>query len=255
MKKIIFVLILALVVVDVLLTIMFYPGSSLLFKSLSELIWHFGLSLINIISIPLYLLIIYLVYQRASIRTIIFTINPSSKWFTLYWFLIAIAINTISLFILYKIGESKSGFQLRAKEYPLLTIIFIIINHGSVAIKEELLFRGFLVRQILTITKRKWMPILLSSLLFTIVHFPKISDIGIVEIFFWGLILGYITVETRSITIPVILHFVSNTCKDLSNSLYPIKLSDDIQLIIMVLTIVSFFIIFRIYETTQKNSN
>ena len=97
--------------------------------------------------------------------------------------------------------------------------------------------------------------ILLSSLVFTLVHFPKISDIGIVEIFVWGLILGYITIQTRSITIPVILHFVSNTCKDLSNSLYPIKLSEDIQLIIMVLTVVSFFIIFQIYKALRKNSN
>lgn len=83
----------------------------------------------------------------------------------------------------------------------------IIIGALIPAVSEELLFRGFLQRS-LEVKLTPFWAIVISSIIFGFIHFNPINLVPLVVI---GLLLGYIAYVTRSIVIPIILHFINNT--------------------------------------------
>lgn len=74
---------------------------------------------------------------------------------------------------------------------------------------EEFLFRvlllGFLLKQL----KNHWVAILISSLIFSILHFGNshITLLALISHFFGGLVYSYAYYKTRSIWLPFGLHF------------------------------------------------
>lgn len=87
-----------------------------------------------------------------------------------------------------------------------------------VALPEELFFRGFL----LTLLERAWPParrflggglgraLIVSSLLFALIHVPKHGDLRTLATFFPGLLFGWMRSATGSILAPVLAHAASN---------------------------------------------
>ncbi len=83
----------------------------------------------------------------------------------------------------------------------------IIIGALIPAVSEELLFRGFLQRSIEVKLSPFW-AIIISSVIFGFIHFNPINLVPLIAI---GLLLGYIAFITRSIVLPIIIHFLNNT--------------------------------------------
>jgi membrane protease YdiL (CAAX protease family) len=87
-----------------------------------------------------------------------------------------------------------------------------------VALPEELFFRGFL----LELLERAWPPrrrflggglgraLLLSSLMFALIHVPREGDLRTLATFFPGLLFGWMRSATGSILAPVLAHASSN---------------------------------------------
>ncbi|MPM64704.1 hypothetical protein SDC9_111592 [bioreactor metagenome] len=74
------------------------------------------------------------------------------------------------------------------------------------AICEEILFRGYLMQNIMKRNSKTY-AIVISALIFSLIHF---NPIGLLPIFVSGLYLGALFYATKSIVIPMTIHFLSN---------------------------------------------
>ncbi len=75
------------------------------------------------------------------------------------------------------------------------------------AIGEELLFRGLVLRLLHEWFRNAHVAVILSALLFAVLHlqfFSLLPRIGL------GVLMGYLYVWTRSIWVPILVHFVNN---------------------------------------------
>lgn len=86
-------------------------------------------------------------------------------------------------------------------------IINIFIMALLPAIGEELFFRGALQKTLLRWNKKPWLSILLSSVVFALLHGTFFK---ILPIFVLGLMLGTVYYLTRNIWYPIIIHFLNN---------------------------------------------
>lgn len=75
------------------------------------------------------------------------------------------------------------------------------------AIGEEFLFRGVLLRLFREWTRNSHFAVLISAFFFSALH---LQFYGFLPRFVLGIILGYLFIWTRSIWVPVLIHFVNN---------------------------------------------
>ncbi len=106
----------------------------------------------------------------------------------------------------------KTEFELIYKsilagENELEFIRAIIIGALIPSVSEELLFRGFLQRSLEVKLSPFW-AITISSIIFGFIHFNPINLVPLIVI---GILLGYIAYVTRSIVLPIIIHFINNS--------------------------------------------
>jgi len=80
-----------------------------------------------------------------------------------------------------------------------------------VAFSEELVFRGYMLRNLLK-SFNQWLSLAISAFLFALVHLmnPGIPVVGIVNIILGGLVLGITYMNTRNLWMPVLFHFSWN---------------------------------------------
>lgn len=97
------------------------------------------------------------------------------------------------------------------KEFAFSDIIWLLF----VGITEEMVFRGWLLNATITENK-KWLPIIINSLLFLLIHFPiwiqegcfvdNILSGGFIIIIVLSVIFSWTFVKSKSIMVPVVLH-------------------------------------------------
>ncbi len=88
-----------------------------------------------------------------------------------------------------------------------------------VGLSEEVVFRGYLLQKIESISSF-WIANIISAVLFAIMHFPiwiMVKNLGALEIIgeirsmiFMGLIFGYVFKKAQSLWSPIIVHSVNN---------------------------------------------
>ncbi len=89
-----------------------------------------------------------------------------------------------------------------------------LIDAGTlalIAISEELVFRGYILNNLMQ-SCNKWIALIISSLLFTIFHLnnPGISTIPLATLFFGGILFGVNYIYTKNLWFAVLLHFSWN---------------------------------------------
>lgn len=91
--------------------------------------------------------------------------------------------------------------------FPELLLCLVAIGLLP-ALFEEILFRGILLNIFKHITIRKWTPVLLQALVFTVLHFSFYEFPGILIM---GIIFGIIAQKTGTIWYGVLMHFIFNS--------------------------------------------
>lgn len=91
---------------------------------------------------------------------------------------------------------------LRAETASEWLFKILVIGVGA-AVSEELMFRGFILTA-LARTGRTELAVVFTSLLFMALHPQFLATLVA------GLVLGYVAITTRSIVIPIVVHFVNN---------------------------------------------
>ncbi len=89
---------------------------------------------------------------------------------------------------------------------PDLMINLLIIGLLP-ALGEEFLFRGVIQKYIIQFTKKPWLGILVTAAVFSAIHF---QFQGFIPRMVLGVLLGYLYWISRSIWLPVIVHFFNN---------------------------------------------
>ena len=93
---------------------------------------------------------------------------------------------------------------------PLLFLTMAVVP----AITEEFFFRGLLQGTLQRVLRHKrWLPIILSAGIFALFHG---AIVGFPSRMLLGLVLGYLTVDSRNLRLPILLHFLNNTLALLS---------------------------------------
>ncbi|OGU16649.1 MAG: hypothetical protein A2X61_01180 [Ignavibacteria bacterium GWB2_35_12] len=126
------------------------------------------------------------------------------------------------------------------------------------SISEETLFRGFYQRS-LEEELKPYLAILIAGLIFAVVH---INPINFIPLIFIGFYLGVVAYGTRSIIIPILLHFLNNaiavvimytpSLSSLDEQSYNLNITTAIILSIISLLVLA-FISLIIYRNASKN--
>ncbi|WML34396.1 type II CAAX endopeptidase family protein [Clostridium sp. OS1-26] len=117
---------------------------------------------------------------------------------------------TFVFIILIGCGSSYLVNSLSSPEISQSLIIGLIINM-FVGFSEELFFRGYLLT-ILADRKNKLMALIVSSLIFSLMHMgnPNIKPLALINIFLLGLLLGFLYLKSSNIWMPVGFHIAWN---------------------------------------------
>ena len=109
-------------------------------------------------------------------------------------------------FYLLGIEMPESFIEFMLAEPILLGFISVVV---VAPIIEEFLFRGFLHSQLRRSALKDWGAIVVSSLVWTAIHFQY--EIGILFfLFLFGLFLGFLRLKYGSLLIPIVLHAINN---------------------------------------------
>lgn len=125
--------------------------------------------------------------------------------FTGTWLGLIIMVTGLTLLLLF--GQIQiTGFYFNIYEILLSVLLFIMIS-----VNEEILIRGYILQNLM-LSFNKYTSLVLSSLLFTVLHLfnPNVDIPGVISLFFAGLLLGMCYVRTKSLWLPIALHFSWN---------------------------------------------
>ncbi|MEO5996336.1 MAG: CPBP family intramembrane glutamic endopeptidase [Chitinophagaceae bacterium] len=90
----------------------------------------------------------------------------------------------------------------------------LFIGFGSmflVAFSEELVFRGYILNNLMLSTN-KWIALVISALLFALIHInnPGITPVAIINVFIAGMLLGINYIYTKNLWFGILFHFSWN---------------------------------------------
>jgi membrane protease YdiL (CAAX protease family) len=130
-----------------------------------------------------------------------------------YWsdmiagFFLAPALIGIGSLILYFSKHLEWDFN----TFNAQTFFIEAVTLALIAISEELVFRGYILNNLLQ-SFNKWPALIISSLLFTAFHLsnPGISTIPVASLFLGGLLFGINYIYTKNLWFSIMLHFSWN---------------------------------------------
>lgn len=161
----------------------------------------------------------------------------------LFTSLIFFVLNYMSNLGLITFNSSLFGFlNLNNSVHVILYFITIVILSPIV---EEILFRGILLRKLILDFKFnvKWV-IILTSVLFGFCH----SFGGILSAFLFGICMSIFYIKSRNIFVPILAHMINNLISfflALSGIEFLIRFSGSIIFIIVMLSVITNFILFK----------
>ena len=129
-------------------------------------------------------------------------------------FLIAGFIIFFTVTISYLISPNEYLFNFKLDTFLILLIITILFMPLQASF-EEYLFRGYLMQGFGGVFGNRWMPLLITSLLFGLLHFwnPEVSELGTIFLFQYvvtGLFLGLMTIMDDGMELSLGFHAGNN---------------------------------------------
>jgi membrane protease YdiL (CAAX protease family) len=125
-----------------------------------------------------------------------------------------VGITVVTFAISYSLDSSEIEVQFDPVKFTILLIISLLLFPLQIGL-EEYLFRGYLMQHIGTFAKNKWVPLLVTSILFGVFHGanPEVAEIGYVVMVFYigtGLFLGIMTLMDEGLELALGFHFGNN---------------------------------------------
>lgn len=137
------------------------------------------------------------------------SLKANFKDFCFGLFLGAVSIALI-FFVLLFTGNISLKNDLLHPEFSS-SLIIGLISYVFVGLSEEMFSRGYCMT-VLKQTQVKWVPLVISSLIFSLAHGlnPNVSAAGLLNIFLAGMLFGVMFIETDSLWMPIGYHITWN---------------------------------------------
>lgn len=161
-----------------------------------------------------FILVVRYLHKRA-IKTIV-THRSSIDYNRIFFSFGVYGIIGIAWFILSYFILPEGTFQWNFKLVPFIILLFAsIILIPIQAGLEELIFRGYLLQGFEKLSRNRWLPILMTSLLFGFLHVlnPEINNLGfgiIGSYIIFGIVLGICTQMDGGTELSIGLHVANN---------------------------------------------
>lgn len=164
------------------------------------------------------LLALYLIVTKAHRKQFMHLINSTATldWSKiLFCFFLWIALTATFELGMYLLGYNEYTLQFNLKSFlPLLAISLLILPVQTSF--EELFLRGYYLQGLSLAFKNKWMPILITSIFFGLVHSanPEVTKYGFYSMQFYyitvAIFLAVVTVLDDSLEIALGVHAATN---------------------------------------------
>jgi len=165
-----------------------------------------------------FLLVVFLalfyLFHRRSIATLTTARARVDFKRILLSFLFVSIVQILFFVISYSIDNTGIEWNFDAEKFALLLVIGLLFFPVQIGF-EEYFFRGYLMQQIGISTKSIWIPLVVTSVFFGLVHGanPEVAEIGIKMMVFYigtGFFLGLITLLDDGLELALGFHFANN---------------------------------------------
>ena len=129
-------------------------------------------------------------------------------------FSLIVLITLVSFGISFYNDPSEVVLQLDPVKFGILIVISLLLFPFQIGL-EEYLFRGYMMQHLGVLLKNRWMPLLITSILFGVFHSanPEVAEMGYTIMVFYigtGLLLGIMTLMDDGIELALGFHFGNN---------------------------------------------
>lgn len=181
--------------------------------------WGSNISLIvNLgLFVPLILLLfVFVKYVHERSILSLTTSRPKVDFKRIFFsFSLIVTFTIVTFAIGYYYDSSDIVFQFNPQKFAILFLICIVLFPFQIGL-EEYLFRGYLMQHIGVIAKNRWFPLILTSVLFGIMHSanPEVAEIGYFKMMIFyvgtGLLLGIMTLMDEGLELALGFHLGNN---------------------------------------------
>jgi len=181
--------------------------------------WGSNISLIvNLgLFVPLILLLfVFVKYVHERSILSLTTSRPKVDFKRIFFsFSLIVTFTIVTFAIAYYYDSSDIVFQFNPQKFAILFLICIVLFPFQIGL-EEYLFRGYLMQHIGVIAKNRWFPLILTSVLFGIMHSanPEVAEIGYFKMMIFyvgtGLLLGIMTLMDEGLELALGFHLGNN---------------------------------------------
>ena len=153
-------------------------------------------------------------FHKQSFLQLITSRNLIDWHRVLFSFSIWAGITIISTVVVYILYPEDFIVQFNWIPFLLLFIIGLLLFPFQIG-SEELIFRGYLMQGFGNLAKNKWFPLLMTSLIFGMLHIanPEVDKMGYSILIYYigtGLFLGIITLMDEGMELALGFHFANN---------------------------------------------
>lgn len=179
------------------------PNNLSLFINLSPFILLLGL-----------LFLLVQVLHKRSILSLTTSRNKVDFKKILFSFGLVVLMTIVTFAVSYSMDSSTILWNFNPLKFTILLIISLLLFPFQIGF-EEYLFRGYLMQQIGIIAKNRWVPLLITSVMFGLFHSanPEVAKMGYGVMVFYigtGLFLGIMTLMDESLELALGFHLGNN---------------------------------------------
>ncbi|MDA9886292.1 CPBP family intramembrane metalloprotease [Flavobacteriaceae bacterium] len=126
-------------------------------------------------------------------------------------FIVGIVAGLIVMGLGYYLLSSMGQLSFQSINFDMQEILISFLLFTIVAIVEETLLRGYVLRNLMY-SINKYIALIWSSILFSLMHGfnPNIDTFALIELFLAGILLGQSYIHTKNLWFPIALHFSWN---------------------------------------------
>jgi len=152
--------------------------------------------------------------HKRAIKTLITSrenIDWSRFWFGfITWGIVAVSVTLLGVFL------SPENYIWNFKPVPFFTLVAVSFLFLPLQTSfEELLFRGYFMQSLGVLFKNRWMPLIITSVAFGLLHGanPEVEKLGYISMVFYigtGFFFGITTLMDKGTELSLGLHAVNN---------------------------------------------
>ena len=171
----------------------------------------------NLLPFAFLLGLLFLLVKKLHQRSILSLTTSRKKvdWSRVFFsFSLIVLITLVSFGISYYNDPSEVVLQLDPVKFGILVVISLLFFPFQIGL-EEYLFRGYMMQHLGVLLKNRWMPLLITSILFGVFHSanPEVGEMGYMIMIFYigtGLLLGIMTLMDDGLELALGFHLGNN---------------------------------------------